>query len=344
MNEALLLAIEHGLGVDHSAVTVAVRKSLDYQSNTLYDIHYDKRHIIGKYFLKLEEQSLAPAREYDALQRLVPYDIAPKPLFYDPAIGPVVLYEYLPGTMWDRTKPSAQQLDKLAQLWLQLHSLPTDGLWLSKGWEQRTAEVQATFQQRFDKYGAWAERHFPAGQQALTLCRQALEQSKAVFVALSKLSPPLAFCRADPRFANVIERPDGRLAYVDWEDSGLRDPARDLADLLTHPNQEDLLTYDEWQPFLHPYHRERLPVDRAVEERMHQYMMLFPLFWLQVCMRIGVNLAATGQLAGWQINGLPANVRMRRYLARALAWPALTFEENDAALADLQFFPIAKEL
>jgi thiamine kinase-like enzyme len=30
----------------------------------------------------------------------------------------------------------------------------------------------------------------------------------------------MRFCRADPRFANVITRPDGRLAMVDWEDSG----------------------------------------------------------------------------------------------------------------------------
>jgi thiamine kinase-like enzyme len=46
----------------------------------------------------------------------------------------------------------------------------------------------------------------------------------------------------DPRFATVIQGPDGHLTLVDWEASGLLDPASDIACLLTHPNQEDLLT------------------------------------------------------------------------------------------------------
>jgi len=61
---------------------------------------------------------------------------------------------------------------------------------------------------------------------------------------------PECFCRSDARFANVIARPDGRVGLVDWEDSGLRDPARELADLLHHPNQEDLIDAEGWQPFL----------------------------------------------------------------------------------------------
>jgi thiamine kinase-like enzyme len=68
---------------------------------------------------------------------------------------------------------------------------------------------------------------------------------------------PLVFCRSDPRCANVIARPDGRLGLGDWEDSGLRDPGREVADLLLHPNQEDLVAGPVWDAFLRPYQASR---------------------------------------------------------------------------------------
>ncbi|MCB0189415.1 MAG: hypothetical protein KDE31_34325, partial [Caldilineaceae bacterium] len=132
--------------------------------------------MIAKHFLKPDELTVAPAREYGALQRLAPYDIAPQPIFYDPAIGPIVLYEFLPGIMWDRQCPSATQLDRLARLWLALHALPTADLWPSRGWEKRPEELFATFQHGFDAYDDWAAVHFPKGQTALVLCREALER------------------------------------------------------------------------------------------------------------------------------------------------------------------------
>jgi len=39
------------------------------------------------------------------------------------------------------------------------------------------------------------------------------------------------------------------------------------------------------------------------------------------------------------INGLPAKERLRRYLARGLAWPAREFSAQYDSLADLEFFP-----
>src|SRR5712691_10851101 len=90
---------------------------------------------------------------------------------------------------------------------------------------------------------------------------------------------PLCFCRSDPRFANVIARPDGRLGLVDWEDCGLRDTAREVADLLLHPNQEDLLGWREWQAFLQPYIDGRRS-DADFERRLQAYLAVFPIFWL----------------------------------------------------------------
>lgn len=342
MNEQLLIAIESATGLRRADLQIIVRMPLEIQSNELYDVYFADRHLIAKYFLKPDEVTTAPVREYNSLQLLVPYDIAPQPIFYDPAVAPVVIYEYLAGTMWDRHKPTADQLTRLAQLWLTMHRIPTSNLWPSRGWERTTAEIMAAFRQHFEDYAGWAVDHFPPGNTAIALCLAQLAHLPSIFQQISAADPQLCFCRADPRFANVIERPDGRLACVDWEDSGLRDPARDLADLLTHPNQEDLLTVAEWQAFLQPYWAARTAIDPTVQQRMHLYLAIFPLFWLAICLSIGVKLATKETTAGWQINGLPANLRLRRYLARSIAWPATDFSEQLAQMTDLQFFPTGK--
>jgi hypothetical protein len=166
-----------------------------------------------------------------------------------------------------------------------------------------------------------------------------LARHQAAADALERLPPRLCFCRSDARFANVIARPDGRLGLVDWEDSGLRDPARETLDLLSHPNQEDLLSIDEWRPFLDSYLDAQTMLDPTLSRRIDLYAAIYPLFWLAVFFKLGVSRAQDGRLVGWTINGLPANVRLRRYLARALAWPDPNFTGHLATLADLPFFP-----
>jgi thiamine kinase-like enzyme len=142
---------------------------------------------------------------------------------------------------------------------------------------------------------------------------------------------PLCFCRSDARFANVIARPDGRLGMVDWEDSGLRDPAREVADLLMHPNQEDLLDWNAWQPFLSVYsenHRD----DPDFEQRLQASLAIFPVFWLGILLAIGMRHSAEGTVGTWLINDMDPNTRLRRYLARVQAWPD---RDSTAALAQL---------
>ena len=147
------------------------------------------------------------------------------------------------------------------------------------------------------------------------------------------------FCRSDARFANVVERPDGRLGLVDWEDSGLCDPAREVSDLMFAANQEDLLSSDEWEAFLRPYLAVQTPRDPLLRQRIHLYAALYPLYWLALLFRIGLERAREGTLATWTVNGLPADVRLRRYLARALAWPDRDFSGQLAELEDLRLFP-----
>jgi hypothetical protein len=119
----------------------------------------------------------------------------------------------------------------------------------------------------------------------------------------------------------------------------LRDPARDVADLLTGPNQEDLLDPDEWRPFLQTYFAGRQTIDPALADRVHLYLALFPIFWLALLLNMGIDRAQAESVAGWEINGLPANLRLRRYLARALARPSSHFEPQLDTLAQGTFFP-----
>jgi hypothetical protein len=78
---------------------------------------------------------------------------------------------------------------------------------------------------------------------------------------------------------------------VDWEYSGLRDPARDLADVMTHPYQEDLLAAEDWQALLEPYLAGRSASDPRLAHRAHLYLAVFPVFWLAVSIRAGIRAA-----------------------------------------------------
>jgi thiamine kinase-like enzyme len=126
---------------------------------------------------------------------------------------------------------------------------------------------------------------------------------------------------------------------VDWEDSGLQDPACDLADVMTHIYQEDLLSWNDWQALLEPYISAQSRLDPHLAHRMHLYLALYPLFWLSVIIRESMRTAASGESGGQRSHETPINQRLRRYLARGSAWPQREFEDQLATLADVTFFP-----
>jgi hypothetical protein len=50
-------------------------------------------------------------------------------------------------------------------------------------------------------------------------------------------------------------------------------------------------------------------------------------------------LASTGKIKNWTVNGLSGNERLRRYLARAAAWPNMDYGETLTRFEALEFFP-----
>ena len=337
--EILKTEIAKAIGLNLTELTITLRKPLEFQSNRLYDIWADDYHLIAKEYLQPDEREVAPLREYTALKLLSSLDIAPQPIFFDPAIGPIVIYAYMDGEMWDRRRASATDLSNLMELWLKVNSVSAD--WFSRGYERPLQAIEHELQNHLETYLDWVTVEFKSGEQAAEMCLKLLESRHGVFQELSDHVPIPCLCRADPRFANVIERPNGQLGLVDWEDSGLRDPARDIADVLTHPNQEDLVDWKEWQAFVEPYIDARSKIDKEIAMRMHLYFAIFPMFWLTLIIRRGIQLASTGQLTDWTINSLPGNKRLRRYLARALAWPKMDYGDTLENLESVEFFPDA---
>lgn len=340
--ETLIALVGQITGLPHTQIRLSVRTPLSIQSNRLYDVWAGNQRLILKEYLKEPEFNDAPRREFDALHLLEPLDIAPRPLHRQPPkppFGPIVLYEYMEGSMWDRRKPSAQELGQLADLWLQINSLSTEGLWMSRGYERSLTDTLARFHATFCAYRDWVETTFPPARQAARLCLDLLEKCGPVVRELESIEPSLCFCRSDPRFANVIARPDRRLGLVDWEDSGLRDPARDLADILLHPNQEDLLEKNDWRAFTEPYTAGRAKTDPGMADRAHNYELLFHAFWLAALIRSGLERARTNRLMGWQVHEMTANQRLRRYLARGTAWPKTDFTDELESLIGIAFFP-----
>jgi aminoglycoside phosphotransferase (APT) family kinase protein len=210
---------------------------------------------------------------------------------------------------------------------------------MSRGYERSLEDHRAQVRAAFEAHRAWAQAAYPQARRTADTCLDLLERRSPVARALAQETPTLCFCRSDPRFANVIVRPGGRLGLVDWEDSGLRDPARDLADIVLHPNQEDLLGEDEWRAFTCPYVAGHGADGPGIVRRAHLYGALFHLFFLAAIIRGGLRRAQTGQLAGWEVNGMEANERLRRYLARGLTWPESDFGEALEDLSEVAFFP-----
>ena len=336
-NRAVRNAVARAVGRPALDNKITLRPAAPHQSNRLYDVHVEGKHLIGKEYLRTDRPDAA-RHEYAALRHVESLEFAPQPVFFDARVGLVVVYGYMEGEMWDRRVPSAAELRELAEVWRRFHGLRTDGLWVATGQARPWSDIVAGLRAPLEAYALWADRGAPRQREAARLCLKALDRSLAAASGLMRIdTPPLCFCRSDARFANVIARSHGRLGLVDWEDSGLRDPAREVADLLLHPNQEDLLDWQAWQPFLSVYRHSRRD-DPGFERRLQACLAIFPVFWLGILLADGMRRIANGTLESWMINEMEPNARLRRYLARAQAWPDLDPTTALSNLGAVAFF------
>lgn len=88
-------------------------------------------------------------------------------------------------------------------------------------------------------------------------------------------APTLTLCRADPNIRNFIRRA-GPWASVDWEYSGLGDPAFDIADLIAHIAHLDVPAA-RWDWFVDRY--AALCADADCRMRIDVYLPLMLAWW-----------------------------------------------------------------
>ena len=166
MQDRLIKSVARLGGYAPSEVRIELRPPLEHQSNRLYDAWAGGRHMIVKEYLKPDEFSTAALYEHRALVLLEPLDVAPRPVGivsdHGPVTGPLVVYEYLAGEMWDRRTPTAAQLSGLAETWLKIHAVSADRVWQNRRSMFPVVERYRQFRERFLEYEAWTEAAHPA--------------------------------------------------------------------------------------------------------------------------------------------------------------------------------------
>src|SRR5581483_685029 len=198
--EDLTALLARVTGCPPCEVRVTLRAPLEHQSNRLYDGWAGGRHLILKEYLKPSEFQTAPVREMRALELLAPLDVAPRPVWFEPQRpperGPIVIYEFLEGTMWDRRRPSAVELAALAALWLKVHAVPDEPPGTLTVNNRQLGERYATMRAGLLDFAAWTDAEFEAGRRTADLCLQVLERGQASMRELADLQPVLCFCRS----------------------------------------------------------------------------------------------------------------------------------------------------
>jgi Ser/Thr protein kinase RdoA (MazF antagonist) len=336
MNATIAQVVTAATGWSPAQFQVQLRPPLTIQSNNLYDVLGPGPRLIAKEYLNRDELPAAPTREFLSMQLLVPYDIAPQPIFFDLAEGPVVLYEFMSGEMWPEQSPTPAMLTGLAECWLTMRRLSADGLWVSRGLETLPHIVVNTGK-RLQTYLDWAAQQDSLTRAFAAESRHLLQRAAVAYEKLTDRPIPHYFCRSDPRFANLILRPDGRVGMVDWEDAGRHDPAYAIAGFFSHANQEHLLTATDRATFLAAYRAGLAPgEDPDLPVRVALYERLLSVAWLALLLEAGCNRP---DQRDWQVHNMPVNAKLHRFRARALSDSYAELEHKLMALEPIPFFP-----
>ena len=162
--------------------------------------------------------------------------LAPEPLYFDPVVG-IYLRRYLPGRSWvDSDLDNPDNLQRLARLLRELHSL---------------APVGAAF----DPLTA-ARRY--AAQLGSEESRSILHRSEKLMQQITADSMAPALCHNDLVCHNVLE--GERLMLIDWEYASIGDPFFDLAVVVQHHGLGEKSMHDFLQAYL-----ERSISDREIK-------------------------------------------------------------------------------
>lgn len=236
-------------------------------------------------------------REWAALQQLWRADLplAPRPVAYfpdGPLPVPAVVYGWVDGVPLTREPLTAHTLMELSNALWRIHRVPrAPAPELLPAFHQppRFTDYLAEIRANTAQVQAWAERVnakppmlaqwaadlpalLPALVETLHLAEAAIHDAR-----LADICPAHSLIRVDGNLDNVLRGADGRLSFVDWEYSGLGDPAYELAELRWHPNAMHLPSV-WWDTALATYPPP--PGDGSFESRLTLFNRLLPIWWV----------------------------------------------------------------
>ncbi len=252
-------------------------------------------------------------REWAALKTLhaAGLPLAPEPVAYaadGPLPQPAVVYRWLEGTPLGGGTTTDGDLARLVGGLNQVHRTPpAPGVELLPAWHQPASYAAYLDEVRFfiGQVRDWANGRsattsdLPAWIADLPALTPLLEETmrRAEAFAAGKdgagAYPFPALVRVDGNLDNILRDASGALWFVDWEYSGLGDPAYDLAELRWHPRGRGV-SQRQWATALAAYQPH--PADTTFHARLAVYSRLLPAWWVG---RSALHLLqGAGQLGG----------------------------------------------
>jgi hypothetical protein len=232
------------------------------------------------------------AQEYAALSFLHRHGVADaaRPIACDPA-SRCAAYEWIDGTPPDQIGPG--DVDGLADFFTRLQALRdlegaqslTDAsaacfspAMVVEQLGSRLGRLREVVSPGTDVADFVAGNLQPAARAASERLRAACEAAGLSYAA--PLARPLrALSPSDFGFHNALRRPDGRLAFVDFEYFGWDDPAKATADVMLHPGMT--LPRDLAQRYRSRVEQALRPMDAGLSFRLD---LLFPSMVLLWCL------------------------------------------------------------
>jgi aminoglycoside phosphotransferase (APT) family kinase protein len=237
-------------------------------NNLLYHVTYDDVNYAVKFTLK--DPRRRAYREYTALALLqsLGLDLAPCPILFDEDTYslPVIVQSWIEGEVNATFPDTDEAWTGLLNYYKAVHGIeaPLDTLDKPVLYAENADQCKAIIHQKVERLPLDAQ---PPSLRLLTTRFERMKLPRWK-------QPTLSLTRTDPNPRNFIYRPDRTWASVDWEYSGVTDPAFEIADLLAHP-QFIPLSRDRQEWIIQHYCQG----DEDCEIRIRTYWLTMTLWW-----------------------------------------------------------------
>ena len=274
---------------------VRIERANQGLNNALYRVRVGGEVYACKFFVKDERRR--GDREWAAVNMLQSAGrrLAPEPVALandGPLPQPVIIYRWVNSVTLAGQSLSRQDLIQLIGALNEVHRTPSSGNeTLLPAWHQPSS-YQAYYEEVvgfYTRLRAWADEvgvpnadlpQWLAGlRNLLPLMEQTAGRAKDIVgqAGTDGVYHGTTLVRVDGNLENIVRDENGQIVFMDWECSGLGDPAFDLAEQRWHPRTLNI-SQQEWEAAMAAY----LPAgdDPGFAERLAVYSQLVPAWWV----------------------------------------------------------------